>query len=202
MTLEKTVKALILVGGKSTRMAQDKATLTYHQLPQIEHVYKLLKQQFTEVYLSLREEQLSSYADYDFPTVLDIYPSIGPISGILSAFHHSPSSPWLVLAIDMPFITEESIAQLLSNFDSDKVATAFYNQEKNWAEPLLAIYSPKAYPLLLEYFQQDRKCPRKFLADKDLKLLSPSSSQELDNANTPEDFQKATLELKNRVHHD
>lgn len=34
---------------------------------------------------------------------------IGPLVGLLSAFREDPGSAWLVVAVDMPFLTEESL---------------------------------------------------------------------------------------------
>lgn len=198
MTSKEQIKALILIGGKSSRMQQDKSSLTYHQKPQLQHLYELLTKQKIETFISAREEQISEMQIENLPILVDIYPSIGPISGILSAFHSSPSCNWLVVAIDMPFISGDSIKELLQNFNSDKIATAFYNREKEWVEPLFAIYSSKAYPLLLEYFQNGKKCPRKFLNDKELVTMTPTDPRELENANTPDDFLRIKQELQSK----
>lgn len=196
MTTKNKINALILVGGKSTRMQTDKSTLNYHGADQATHLYQLLSKKVDHVFLSIREEQCELDHLFNYPRIKDKYGSIGPICGILSAFDHDSQAAWLVMAIDLPHADELTIDQLLKAYDSEKVATCFVNPEKQWAEPLFTIYSPKALPELKKYFSEDKKCPRKFLRDKDITLLTPDNNLALVNANTPEEYREAVDKLK------
>ena len=196
MTIKNKIQALILVGGKSSRMQTDKSTLSYHGVDQAKYLYNLLVTKVDKVFFSIREEQEELSHLLSYPRIKDEYDSVGPICGILSAFDNDNNSGWLVMAIDLPHADEESIDQLLAAYDPKKIATCFINPEKKWAEPLFTIYSPKARPKLIEYFAEDKKCPRKFLRDKDITIIDPKNNLALINANTPEEYRKAVDQLK------
>ena len=90
------MNALILIGGKSSRMGTDKGLLNYHGKPQREYLFDLAKKYCTEVYFSCRAEQ-----QFSEQSIIDTY-SLGPMGGILSAFDFNPNTAWLVVACDMP----------------------------------------------------------------------------------------------------
>ena len=45
-----------------------------------------------------------------FPQIVDRQPGIGPIAGISAALLEHPKAAWLVLACDLPFLTERHVA--------------------------------------------------------------------------------------------
>ena len=102
---------LILAGGHSQRMGQDKSALSYHGKPQAEHVRDLLKNVCAEIFISARPGQLA----YDMPVIEDVPPfvDIGPLGGILSAMTTHPGVSWLVMACDLPFADEKTLCYLI-----------------------------------------------------------------------------------------
>ncbi len=196
MTTTNKLNALILVGGKSTRMKTDKGKLNYHGVEQVKYLQKILKDKVEEVFISIREEQQDLAYLNDIPQIKDQFESIGPICGILSAFQTIPDSSWLVMAIDLPHADEDTVNQLIQNYDPNMIATCFINPEKEWAEPLFSIYSPRAFEEMKDYYLSGSKCPRKFLKHREIKAIRPINEHALVNANTPEEYQKALADLK------
>lgn len=176
------MNGLILIGGKSSRMGTDKSLLNYHGLSQREYLFQLLDTFCSEVYFSSRQEQGLSEN-----VIIDTLAS-GPASGILSAFEYNPETAWLVLACDMPLVSEEYLRILTRHRDSEKMATAFYNPEINAPEPLITIYEPKAYPLLSDYIKAGHKSPKVFLQSNDVQLIEIEDKGFLKNVNTREEF--------------
>ena len=176
------MNGLILIGGKSSRMGTDKSLLKYHGMSQREYLFSLLSKFCKEVYFSSREEQGLS------ENVIIDTRAISPISGILSAFEYNSQTAWLVLACDMPLVSEEPLELLISHRNKEKIATAFYNPEINAPEPLITIYEPKAYLLLNEYIQAGHKSPKVFLQNNDVQLLPIEENSFLKNVNTKEEF--------------
>jgi molybdenum cofactor guanylyltransferase len=191
------IKGLLLAGGKSSRMGQDKGEINYFGLTQREYAAKLLKGYVQESYLSLNATQAAAYQG-DFPIIADQFLGIGPLGGILSAFKAFPNHAWLVLACDMPFVTEATLNYLCNFRNPQSVATCFASEFDGFPEPLCTIFEPKAYPVLLEMLAYGYDCPRKALINFDTTILSHPNSTELSNINTPEQLTEAFIKLNPR----
>lgn len=180
---------LILSGGESSRMGQDKSLINYHGKPQTEFLYDLVKSFLPNTFVSVRKDRPVSFTDQ---VIEDQFESRGPINGILSAMKLYPDKSWLVLACDLPLISVKTIAQLIQERDVTKYATAFATKESGLPEPLVAIWESSASAgLIRHHLEEGRNCPRKFLINTDIKLIYPNNDLELYNANNPEEYQQA-----------
>ena len=180
---------LILRGGHSRRMGHDKGAIFYHGRPQVDFLYDLLSGLLDRVYISCRNDQIEESSTYGNFLLEDRYIGFGPMGGILSAFHHHSEAGWLVVACDMPFLCEEALDELIEGRNPYKMATCFFNREKDWPEPLCAIYEPKAALKMGMFLSMGKICPRKILANSPVKLLYPKNSKALTNINTPQELQ-------------
>ena len=127
----------------------------------------------------------------------DVFLNLGPFGGICSAFQKDPNTAWLVIATDLPFINEEVIQLLLQKRNPSKVATAIRGKGNEFVEPLITIYEPKAYPVLLQYLAQGYSCPRKMLINSDVEIVEVDASL-IRNINTPEAFEVAKKEINTK----
>lgn len=185
------VKGLVLVGGKSTRMGKDKANLEYYGKLQKEVVKALLESVNIEVFYSVKNALNAN-------EIPDAFYNLGPFGGICSAFQKDPNSAWFVLATDLPFVDEELVEILLSKRNTAKVATAIKGKNKDFVEPLITIYEPKAYPILLQYLAQGYSCPRKMLINSDVEIIEVDDKF-IRNVNTPEEFDAAKKEIEENL---
>lgn len=202
------INGLVLVGGKSTRMGADKSELDYFGKPQKEQIKELLESNNLKTFYSVRDFSSSlemtnksnnvtlsgverSQNSNEIP---DSFLNLGPFGGICSAFQKNPNSAWLVLATDVPFVNKELIQLLLSKRNPSKVATAIKGKNKEFVEPLITIYEPKAYPILLQYLAQGYSCPRKVLINSDVEIVEVDDDL-IRNINTPEEFERAKKEI-------
>ena len=190
MTLTDDLYGLVLMGGQSSRMGTDKSALDYHGKPHVEFMYELVSSVVSKAFVSVKEG--SKQPEFTDQVIADAYEQGGPINGILSAMSQFPDKAWLVLAVDMPFVNEQTIRQLITERNKSKIATAFATKESSLPEPLAAIWEPRAEePLKQHYIVEDKRCPRKFLIDKDIELVYPADDLELYNANNPDEYQHA-----------
>ena len=203
------VKGLILVGGKSTRMGQDKSELNYFGKPQKTFAKKLLENNNLETFYSVRDFstalEMTNYSSnvtlseversQNSNEIVDKFLNLGPFGGICSAFQKDPNAAWFVLATDVPFVNDEIIQLLLKHRDSSKVATAIKGKSKDFPEPLITIYEPKAYSILLQYLAQGYSCPRKMLINSDVEIVEIEDDF-IRNINTPEEFELAKKEIE------
>jgi molybdopterin-guanine dinucleotide biosynthesis protein A len=182
------VKGLVLVGGKSTRMGTDKSELNYFGKPQKEHVRELLEDHSLDTYFSVQ------YTSENTNEIHDTFLNLGPFGGICSAFQKDPNSALLVVATDLPFVDKNLIRRLLEKRNPSKAATAIKGRNKEFVEPLITIYEPKAYPILLQYLAQGYSCPRKMLINSEVEIIEVDDDY-IRNVNTPEEFEVAKREI-------
>jgi molybdenum cofactor guanylyltransferase len=198
------VKGLVLVGGKSTRMGTDKAELDYFGKPQKEVAKELLEKNNLATYYSVRayseisglKNQTVISSEVEKSEIPDTFYNLGPFGGICSAFQKDPNSAWLVLATDVPFVNDEVIQLLLKRRNPSKTSTAIKGKNKEFVEPLITIYEPKAYPILLQYLAQGYSCPRKMLINSDVEIVEIDDNF-IKNVNTPEEFEVVKKEINN-----
>ncbi|WP_257666285.1 NTP transferase domain-containing protein [Parapedobacter tibetensis] len=184
---------LVLAGGKSIRMGRDKGALQYHQTNQRTYLYRMLDQFCAETYISCRSDQ-QHIMDSGLPHIVDKNVYGGPLNGMLTAHRAHPNRAWLVVAVDLPFLSAQSIQSLVENRDPKKVATVYAGHGSNLPEPLVGIWEPHGLALLAEsILETTNRSPRNFLINADTKLVSPENDLELFNANSPEDYEEAKI---------
>jgi molybdenum cofactor guanylyltransferase len=189
------VYGLILAGGASTRMHTDKAALLYQGKTQLDRAFDLASRHVARVFVSVRSTQTTEPTRAAHPLIVDSVQGAGPIVGIRSALAAFPDVAWLVLACDLPFLSDAVLAQLLAERDPTALATAFRSAHDGLPEPLCAVWEPAAGAALSAYQNDGGRCPRKFLIRHATPLLEPRDPRALDNINTPEEYAHAQYSL-------
>jgi molybdopterin-guanine dinucleotide biosynthesis protein A len=188
------LNGLVLIGGKSTRMNKDKSQLVYNNnQPQHEFLTQLLGEFCDNVFVSVRDE--SQATDYAQETISDKFIGLGPFGGILSAFQFNPNAAWLVVAVDLPFLDEGTIGNLVQNRNTSKAATCFIDPKNEFPEPLITIWEPRAYPILLDFLSKGYSCPRKALINSEVEIITDREVKALTNVNTPEEHELISKEV-------
>ena len=181
------LKALVLLGGKSSRMGEEKGLIQYHEKTQAEHLVSLLEEIGLEVFLSVREEQKENYAFLNRSFIADQLQGAGPLGGIASAMRTFPQTAFLVVACDLPNLQKEQLEFLLKNRNAKAFATCYESPLDGGPEPLCSIYEPKSFSALMKVWVNGKSCPRKMLFNRTVEILPIQDSKFLVNANTPEE---------------
>ncbi len=200
------LNGLILSGGLSTRMGSEKRLLAYHEKPQEQYLYDLLKPFCEEVFVSINASQICH-----LPAIEDCFDDMkSPLVGIISAMKAFPNNAWLVIACDMPFINEDLIAQLISRRNPQMKATGFENkaieQDKKkvftkWVEqensqqsisiePLITIYEPAMFSHFMNAYETKRKSVLRVLQQVEVEKIQVSDVTLLQNINTFDEYQQ------------
>lgn len=198
MGIETSLTGIVLAGGLSTRMRMDKGILDYHGMPQRGYVYKMLQEVCTEVFYSCRPDQMRGFDDFTAKLIPDKYPEKGPLGALLSVFSHDPVTAKLVVAVDLPYLDKNTLEFLIESRNPNKVATAFRNSFDQKPEPLLAIWEPRSYQLLMEALAADRLSPRDLMMSCDVFLIDPPNKQALQSVDSLEDSQEALRYFKKK----
>ena len=194
------VYGLILAGGASSRMRRDKAALLYQGKSQLDRAFELASRHVAKVFVSVRGDQKTEPTRAQKPLIVDSVDGEGPIVGIRSALTDYPGVAWLVLACDLPFLSDAALEQLLAERDPSVLATAYVSAYDGLPEPLCAVWEPAAAPALSAYQSAGGHCPRKFLRRHPARLIEPRDRHALDNVNTPEEYATAQGALHSYVH--
>lgn len=198
------LKGVVLLGGKSSRMGTDKSQLLLnlrynsaegritqtdksHTLAELAH--SKLKCYVDEVHFSINKNQEVLGLENK---ILDEYEGEGPLSGIISALRATQSSI-LVLGVDMPLITKQSIKKLIQNRNWDLLTTTYYNEQDGKWEPMLSIWEYETLPCLEEYFNNGGRSIQKFLNQYGNQRVPITNPKEFTNVNTMQEYQKLNL---------
>lgn len=176
---------LVLIGGKSSRMGSDKSLLSYHGKPQRNFLVDLLGDFIASnnIFCSVRD----SNQVVSSPFITDKFTGLGPFGGICSAFMHNPNVAWLVIATDLPFVNSVLLNLLISKRNSSKIATTFIGANNDFPEPLITIWEPKAYPILLLSLSRGDLSLSKILNNNAIEVIEIDNSL-IRNINTKDDF--------------
>lgn len=192
------LNGLVLAGGKSQRMGNPKDKINWHGKEQRYFAADLLAPFCNEVFISCRKDQLENF-DQNYNALTDTFLNMGPFGGILSALRSQRDKAWLVVACDLPLLDKKSLEFLIENRNIEKAATTYESPFDGLPEPLITIWEPKSYPLLLNFLGSGITCPRKVLISSDTLILKPGNPDSLMNVNTPEDMTKAQEILRKQM---
>ncbi len=171
MTLNSKPSGLILMGGKSSRMGQNKAELMIHSRPLWQNLRDSLAGVTDDIFLSLSSHVKEPEKFSHEKIVHDIFlEPFGPLGGILSAFKKYPERAFFVVACDLPFFGPEAAAYLLSERDENYFGTVFVDDEGRF-EPLMGIYEPTIASYLAKAWILGVHCPRKILGELEIKKV-------------------------------
>jgi molybdopterin-guanine dinucleotide biosynthesis protein A len=185
---------IILGGGRSSRIGQEKCLLKLNDRPVFEIVLSKLKPLVKEIILVTNTPQLFD-EDNKFKIVTDEIPYQGPLGGILAGLSSSSEKYNLVVACDMPFLNTDLIDFLFNEISDEDVIIPC--SEKG-IEPLHAIYSKDCLPVIRRKLESGKKRVISFFDEVKIKYIDKEKIKEFDpkylsffNINTPEDWELA-----------
>jgi molybdopterin-guanine dinucleotide biosynthesis protein A len=198
--------ALILAGGDSRRMGQDKAALVLDGKTLLEHVTATMQQVFPKVIVSVR--QLRS--GVEVPQVCDEQEAGGPLAGLIAGLVQA-DTPWVfAVACDMPFVNARVIEKLAEfryaalslpldgGGDGISGCQAVVPIVGGYPQPLAAFYAASALLAMRESLATGDRSLRGTLEKLEVCYVSEAQLRECDlqlrsffDLDTPQDFQAA-----------
>lgn len=177
--------AMVLAGGKSKRMGEDKGFIKYNGLAQKYFAYKQLEKSnlFDEVFLSVAD---ISEEKFDYNCIVDLIPGIGPLSAVYSALKRSECEAVFAIATDMPEAKIEDIKNLVGEFEPFYDAVCFTNK-KGYLEPLFSIYNKSILNEIEKAIEEGNYSLNKILKKSNIKLVQIKNEISLLNINTQEE---------------
>lgn len=191
--------AIVLCGGKSSRMGRDKATLPFGPELMLQRVVRLVSQvvnPLAVVVVAASEQQLPTLPQAIIITQ-DERPSRGPLEGIAAGLRAMPSGVdgVYVTSCDVPLLVPKFVDCMFERLGEHEVAVPYDGQ---YHHPLAAVYRPRVLSTIDSLLELAQLRPR-FLFDRvptaeipveSLRTVDPSLAT-LMNLNHPEDYQAA-----------
>lgn len=202
---------VILAGGKSSRMGQDKVLLETHGRTFIERVFINALEYFERIIISTdtpehaeKVKQLPAFADNKPEIVTDLYEAAGPIGGIRTVFEACDVSRFAIIPVDVPFADMRVLKAL---YDRCMKKAAFLKIGDGRLEPLIAAYDRSGYEEIRAAQEAGLNKIRMVFSKKDTEIITDAQLkgqipdlESLDfekafrNYNTPEEYKEILLE--------
>ncbi|WML35045.1 molybdenum cofactor guanylyltransferase [Clostridium sp. OS1-26] len=136
--MKKVGTAVILCGGKSSRMGFDKSKIKIDGKLLLEIIGEKLEKIFDEIILVAEKED--KFENLKYKVVEDMEKNYGPAGGIYTGLKYASSKYVFFLACDMPKINIDYIKYLMSIVEQDE-CDGLICKKDDWIEPLHAFYS-------------------------------------------------------------
>lgn len=169
--------AVILAGGKSTRMGFDKQLLKINERKLFDIVSESLYEIFDDVAVVTNKPFL--YTESSVRVLKDDFPGMGPLAGIHTALKNSKSEYVYLLACDMPVICQDYIRYMMDTIrktDKDICVT----RKDDWIEPFNAFYSVKLLKNCEQRLLDDNSSVFRFIKSSDTVVIPEEKAKDFD----------------------
>lgn len=139
---------IILAGGLSSRMGQDKTMMAYNKETLIGHMVKEMRKVAKQIIIS--SNHTAKYKIPDTLEVPDIYPGMGPMAGMHAGLQAARNTHAFIVAADMPLFKAELAQYLLERSVGYDIVVPII--KGRW-EPLCAVYSRNCIKLLIIFLR-------------------------------------------------
>ena len=220
------VTGVILAGGQSRRMGENKALMQLGNDSLIGHVIHRMRLITDELLLVTNSP--TEYAHLDVPMHGDILPSTGALGGIYTGLTHASHDAVLCVACDSPFLEPKLLAYLVSvlgEYDAVMPYTYSSQQTPSCQNKDIGVTNPShntqitLQTLCAAYSKRCLSIIESMLRDSELRVhalqeraylnrISPEIWKAFDpegmsffNINTPQDFERANSYMRIQTTH-
>ncbi len=186
------ILGVILAGGQSSRMGQEKAFVLLQGRPLIAHVVGRFQPQVGVLAINANGDPSRFNS-----SGVDIFPDeteerLGPFAGISSALAYAAKNGFTHVAtvpVDAPFLPDDLVARLVSGTDGSSPAIALSTRGP---EPLFALWPVVWMARVAAFLEAGGRAPIRFLKDVPHSEISfetqPDGPDPFLNLNTPQDI--------------
>jgi molybdopterin-guanine dinucleotide biosynthesis protein A len=187
---KKGLTGIILSGGKSIRMGENKAFIEIEGVPIIHRIHTLFKNLFLETIIVTNQKDL--FSNLESRIYNDLLPQRGVLGGLYTGLFFSSFQYSFCVACDMPFLKEKVIEYLIKDIEGYDVIVP---RTTDGLQPLHAIYSKNCLGPIKKVIEQEKfkiidiypMVNVKIIKDEEFKYLDPMGESFI-NINTPEEL--------------
>ncbi len=178
------IEAVILAGGKSTRMGTDKGLLEINGKAMVKYLIDTISS--LEMTLSISTSD-KTYIKFGQPVITDQYSEIGPLGGLHSGLKNSKNNAVLIVSVDAPFLTKDCISKLIQHLNLNTIIISSCEESRY---PLIGIYPTKVLSGLERHIENGGRSVFGFLESQEVIDVQFSNNQKdcFRNINSLEDL--------------
>jgi len=162
------IVGIVLSGGKSRRMGQEKGLVQFKGKALIEYAIESLKPLCHELVISTSNDD---YAYLAFPMIADEIPDCGPIGGISTCMKAVEADIYLVISCDVPYVPTQLFVDLLDKLKGNAIIPI---DETGRKQPLAACYASSASSFFHEAVKSGHLKMMNLLSKMDSLYFKPS----------------------------
>ena len=175
--------AIILAGGKSSRMGQDKAFIPWKGKRFIEHSIAAAEKVAPRVILSGDKQRL---LEFGLEVIEDAEEGKGPVYGLASCFSQVETENALVLSCDVPQVSASDLEYFIQNHEPKVDVTCYAYDGK--AMPLIGVYSSSSFEAFIKAVKREEHKLFTVLSELNVNTIDYKGVDGLMNINTPQDL--------------
>lgn len=192
MDKDLSIAALILAGGQSSRMGEDKAFVLYEGKPLLQRVYEVAAVCSQKVYIATPwPKRYETLLTEDYEVILETESNQGPLIALSQGLSQIPFDWIWLLACDLPRLEPAIIQHWQTRLTvvPDSILAVIPQTQSRW-EPLCGFYRRSAYDHLQGFMAPGGRSFQRWLSQISVEAieLSEAESQMLLNCNTPDDL--------------
>jgi molybdopterin-guanine dinucleotide biosynthesis protein A len=198
--MKKFGSAIILAGGKSSRMGFDKQLIKLNERRLMDSLIHKLKGEFEDIIIVTNRPEL--YIGLSHKITEDILLDKGPLGGIHAGLLQSSSEYSFVVACDMPNISLDYIRYMKKHISDN--ALGCVTKFGDWIEPFGSFYSIELIDSIEDYLITGRRSVNGLLEDKDITYIEENAARKFSpnwdmflNLNTKEELDNYLGKLSN-----
>ena len=177
----KELYGLVLGGGKSRRMKEDKSMIEIEGVPLWKIQQNNIAPFVDKIFFSG-----PSKPDDSLNNIEDVIPDQGPLGGIYSALKAYPEHPFLVLPVDAYFTEPSVISKVIFERDPECHGTVLFDLKRNEVEPLMGIYEADCLEAIEKAMELGELSAKTFVNEQRFHWVQVNPTWI--NLNTPEDL--------------
>ena len=192
-----TIPCVILSGGQSSRMGEDKSLMQFdNETTMIEYLYNKLLSLFNKVYISAKTDKFENLKLSNKQLILDKDQTIfSPMIALETIFQTLLDDKIFIITVDTPLVEEKTIQKLIKKSDNFSITIA--KDKENNTHNLCGVFSRDIIPTIQEMLKQDiHKINYMIKHSKNYQEIVFDNCEQFLNINTKESYQEAKNALK------
>jgi len=187
------ITGIILAGGESSRMGQNKALVLWKGRSLLDWVKLAISPICSQVLIS---SNAAPELFYDSKLIADRYNNIGPIAGIESGLFHADTPHCLIVSCDTPMLSTSMFKYLIDHHEDFDISLAAHDGIN---EPMIGVYNKSVHTLIRQSIENKNYKPPAIIRQTkwqevnihpDLHFYTPDMFK---NMNRPEDLDIETF---------
>ncbi len=181
------ITCVILSGGKSSRMGEDKSLLPFSSSKTlIEYQYQRLKPYFKDIYISSKTDKFD-FIEKDFLILDENKETFSPILALEAIFNKFQNQKIFIITVDTPFVSIKTINELI--LQSDEVDICIGKTEKT--HNLCGVFSSNINRVIKTMIKDDIHKIFYLIRNNNYKIIDFDNDDEFININNKNEYEKS-----------